>query len=68
MQPDQSQGSDPDAWTTEHSAAAVGHWGPVKSVLYPFYKEELEQSTVGTLGPGPGLWLHRDYSDSEDTV
>lgn len=48
-----SQGSDPDAWITEHSAAAVGHSGPVKHVLYPLYKEGLEQSTVET--PGPGL-------------
>lgn len=44
------KGSDPDAWITEHSAAAVGHSGPVKHVLYPLCKAGLKQSTVETAG------------------
>lgn len=51
-----SKGPDPDAWITEHSAAAVGHSGPVKHVLYLLCKEGLKQSTVGT----PGLSLCPD--------
>lgn len=60
--------SDPDVWITELGAAAEGHSGPVKHVLYLLCKEGLKQSTVESAGLSLGPESTRKLRVFEEIV
>lgn len=60
--------SDPDVWFAERGAAAEGHSGPVKHVLYLLCKEGLKQSTAESAGLSLSPDSTRKLRDFEEIV